>query len=81
MAISWLPRIYLHESEECKMTYKVLSCDTPLKGVTQSVQLSHGEVTLPAIQPGETGTAHFDLPDNFHEGDVLELEAFDKKWT
>lgn len=60
------------------MTYKVLSCDTPLKGVTQSVELSHGEVTLPAIQPGETGTAHFDLPDNFHEGDVLELEAFDK---
>ena len=64
--------------KECKMTYKVLSCDTPLKGVTQSVELSHGEVTLPAIQPGETGTAHFDLPDNFHEGDVLELEAFDK---
>lgn len=60
------------------MTYKVLSCDTPLKGVTQSVELSHGEVTLPAIQPGETGTAHFGLPDNFHEGDVLELEAFDK---
>ena len=64
--------------KECKMTYKVLSCDTPLKGVTQSVELSHGEVTLPAIQPGETGTGHFDLPDNFHEGDVLELEAFDK---
>lgn len=32
--------------KECKMTYKVLSCDTPLKGVTQSIELSHGEVTL-----------------------------------
>ena len=32
-----------------------------------------------AITPGETGKARFTLPASFREGDVLELEAFDKE--
>ena len=34
---------------------------------------------LPAIRPGETGTARFTLPETFRQGDILQLEAFDKE--
>lgn len=37
------------------------------------------KVQLPSINPGETGTARFELPDSFRKGDVLELEAFDRE--
>lgn len=40
---------------------------------------AEGHVQLPAIAPGETGKARFTLPASFREGDVLELEAFDKE--
>lgn len=42
----------------------------------QSVCLAEGDVTLPSIAPGETGTARFMLPEAFQKGDVLELEAY-----
>lgn len=64
---------------ECRMEYRVLSCGTPLQGEAKTEELAGGEVRLPAIRPGETGTARFALPDNFREGDVLALEAFDKE--
>ena len=65
--------------KECRMEYKVLRCDTPLQRVENHVTIAEGAVTLPALQPGETGTARFTLPDNFGEGDVLELTAFDRE--
>lgn len=64
---------------QCRMTYKVLSCPTPLQGGEAGAVLATGEVRLPSIDPGETGTARFTLPDTFREGDVLVLEAFDKE--
>lgn len=64
---------------QCRMTYKVLSCPTPLQGGEAGTVLATGEVRLPSIDPGETGTARFTLPDTFREGDVLVLEAFDKE--
>jgi len=64
---------------ECRMNYKVLSCTTPLQGEGKTTVLATGAVQLPAIRPGETGTASFTLPDSFREGDVLVLEAFDKE--
>lgn len=63
----------------CRMEYKVLSCPTPLQGEEAMAELARGNVELPAIRPGETGTARFALPDNFFAGDVLVLEAFDKE--
>ena len=45
-------------------------------GVRQPHLLSGGRVLLPAIQPGEKGIAHFDLPEKFFNGDILELEAY-----
>ena len=65
---------------KCRMTYKVYTCETPLMNAPESGKtVAEGEVQLPAIAPGETGKARFTLPDNFRQGDVLELEAFDKE--
>lgn len=71
---------YLYTNlSQCRMVYRVRTCDTPLMHSDQPARLvAEGEVTLPALAPGETGKARFALPQNFREGDVLELEAFDK---
>ena len=63
--------------KDCRMTYEVLSCDIPMQGAVSRI-LERGEVTLPALSPGETGKARFSLPASFAEGDVLKLEAFDR---
>ena len=52
---------------------------TPLQDKGETTILAEGEVRLPAISPGETGTARFIVPEGFHNGDVLHLEAFDKE--
>ena len=48
-----------------------------MKG-NECILMKEGLVRLPAIEPGETGRAHMDLPANFFQGDILELEAYDK---
>lgn len=63
--------------KDCRMTYEVLSCDIPMQGAVSRI-LARGELTLPALSPGETGKARFSLPASFVEGDVLKLEAFDR---
>lgn len=63
--------------KDCRMTYEVLSCDIPMQGAVSRI-LARGEVTLPALSPGETGKARFSLLASFAEGDVLKLEAFDR---
>lgn len=62
--------------EECKMRYSLYQTPSPLNG-GKKVQLKTGMVKLPAIGPGETGIARMEVPANFFEGDILELEAFD----
>lgn len=65
--------------KDCRMTYRVLKCNTPMQNnLPESIELAEGDVVLPAIDPYETGKAHFELPALFADGDVLELEAFDK---
>lgn len=65
--------------DKCRMSYKVRTCETPLReGIHSNEIIAEGNVQLPAIAPGETGKARFDLPATFRNGDVLELEAFDK---
>ena len=41
--------------------------------------IAEGHVQLPAITPGETGKPASLFLASFREGDVLELEAFDKE--
>ncbi|MCR4859221.1 MAG: beta-galactosidase [Bacteroidales bacterium] len=60
---------------ESRMEWKVLRLPPP--GASQAPScLAAGNVTLPAIGPGETGRAHFDLPGTYLQGDILELEAY-----
>lgn len=65
---------------ECTMNYCVRKNTTPMEKADNKKSntiIAQGEVVLPMASPGETGKAHINLPSNFHEGDVLELEAFD----
>lgn len=61
---------------QCTMKYQIYAAPSPLKGGQQSL-LASGEVVLPSLHPGETGRAVMQVPENFFEGDVLQLEAFD----
>lgn len=63
---------------ECSMKYRLYATPSPLKGDKRSL-LNEGTVRLPAIDPGETGKARMNLPANFFQGDILELEAYDRE--
>lgn len=63
--------------KECNMKYRLYAIPSPLKGGQRSL-LNEGTVSLPPIDPGETGRARMKLPINFFQGDVLELEAYDR---
>lgn len=63
--------------KECSMQYRLYKVLSPFRGNRQEL-LSEGKVALPALEPGETGKARMLLPTNFFEGDLLEVEAFDK---
>ena len=68
---------YLYTNlSQCTMKYQIYAAPSPLKGGQQSL-LASGEVVLPSLHPGETGRAVMQVPENFFEGDVLQLEAFD----
>ncbi len=54
---------------DCGMVYRVKSFAGEV--------LDEGKVALPAIAPGESAYARFELPARFREGDVLELVAYD----
>lgn len=60
---------------ECRMQWRVMRLPIPQVPDAPSC-LAEGSVSLPAIQPGEKGTAHLNLPENFFDGDLLELEAY-----
>lgn len=55
---------------ECSMTYLVKRTDGNI--------VSEGKVTLPSLEPGESGYAHFDMPKDFYKGDILEITAFNR---
>ena len=61
--------------DESRMRWKVLQLPPP-GAAQQPAVLDEGPVSLPAIAPGETGTAHFDVPAAYRRGDILELEAY-----
>ena len=74
----------------CAMRWRVLHCTSPLNGDGEGEVvtvadggarawrqvLDSGMVQLPSLVPGETGFARMNLPDNFFNGDILELEAY-----
>lgn len=73
-----LSNTYLYTNlKECSMKYRLYRVASPLTGSEQGL-VSEGTVSLPALNPGETGAAHMTLPEDFFRADVLELEAYDK---
>lgn len=63
--------------KECRMKYRLYSITSPLKQGVQTL-ISEGTIPLPDITPSETGKVQMKLPADFFQGDVLELEAYDK---
>lgn len=63
--------------KECRMKYRLYSITSPLKQGVQTL-ISEGTIPLPDITPGETRKVQMKLPADFFQGDVLELEAYDK---
>jgi hypothetical protein len=61
----------------CKMAYKIFTAPSPLKS-GQTREIASGAITLPPIEPREAGTARMQLPDNFFDGDILEIKAWDR---
>ena len=59
---------------ENRMRWRVLSL--PPDASQAPAVLEAGSVRLPAIGPGETGLAHFEISANYYHGDILELEAY-----
>ena len=62
--------------KDCSMTWHTYKVTSPDNGATKTL-LAAGDVTLPDIEPYETGRARFTLPDNFFEADLFEVEMFD----
>lgn len=68
---------YLYtDLDQCRMEYRVLAVDSPLRGDPASRVLATGAVELPAIGPGERSHARMELPEGFFEGNILELTAY-----
>jgi len=62
----------------CKMEFKVLKADHNVlytNGIAK--EISFGKIEIPDIEPGETRKIKFNVPDNFYEGDILSVSAFD----
>lgn len=63
----------------CKMQYKVLQADNNmLYTASQSKIIAENTIAIPDIAPGETRAIQFEVPNNFFEGDWLEITAADK---
>lgn len=62
----------------CTMNYNVVKLTSPFNG-SKTTTIANGEISVPDIEPGLSGKLHIDLPENFFDGDVLSIEAFDKQ--
>lgn len=64
--------------KECSMRWRIHRCPSPLQNEISASVIDSGLVCLPELSPGETGFAQMSLSNYFFEGDLLELEAYDK---
>ena len=62
--------------ENCKLRYRILKIATPLTGASFTV-VSEGEITLPAVNPGETARVNLPVTGFLKNADVLEVIAVD----
>lgn len=64
--------------DKCSMKYTIKSIGTPAEGAREKVMAS-GAIALPSVEPGLSARINFEMPDNFFDGDLLEIEAFSEK--
>ncbi|WP_228852949.1 glycoside hydrolase family 2 TIM barrel-domain containing protein [Aegicerativicinus sediminis] len=65
--------------KDCSMSYRVFKIEeNALYSDKTSKVIASNFIKLENIIPGETRRIHFDLPQNFFEGDWLEINAKDK---
>ncbi len=63
----------------CKMEFKVLKLDNDVLYTNgTSKEIASGKIEIPGIDPGETHKIQFAVPDNFVEGDILSIAAYDQ---
>lgn len=63
----------------CKVEFKVIKADDDILYSDKTAQeISSGNIEIPSIDPGETRKIKFNLPENFFEGDILSITAFDQ---
>lgn len=63
----------------CKMEFKVLKSENDVLYSNKTAhEISCGKIEIPSIDPGETRKIKFDVPQNFFEGDILSITAFDQ---
>jgi hypothetical protein len=63
----------------CKMEFKVLKSDTDVLYTDKTAQeISSGKIGIPSTEPGETRKIKLEIPQNFFEGDILSITAFDQ---
>ncbi|MFB9079284.1 hypothetical protein ACFFWB_18095 [Flavobacterium procerum] len=61
------------------MEFKVLKSDADVLYSNKNTQtISSGKIQIPDINPGETRKIQFAVPNNFAEGDVLSITAYDQ---
>lgn len=62
----------------CKMEYKIIQSDADILYTDAvSKEIRSGKIDIPSIEPGETRKIKFAVPDNFFDGDVLSITAYD----
>ena len=65
--------------DECKLEYRVLKTSNDvIYNNDKAVITASNTINSGSIEPGETRKIKFDLPDDFFEGDWLEITANDK---
>ena len=67
--------------EGCVLHYNIYTIDSPLSGTTKQLLIASGNLALPAVSPAETKKIKINLPENFSQGDILEIVALDKSKT
>ena len=62
---------------QCEFNYKVIKLQSPFDIERNKVILNQGKIPVISIDPGETRKIQFTLPQDFFDGDWLEIQALD----
>ncbi len=68
-----------NDLSKCRLAYRLVSCPSPLSAEPDNLHkevIEGGEISLPAILPGETRRVQLTLP-HLQVADVLEVDAID----